>query len=429
HLVTTHGVRSLLLAGRRGTDAPGATELATELAESGARVEIVACDVSDRSALAGLLSAHPDITAVVHTAGVVRDGTIGSLTPEALGELRAPKADAARHLHELTAGHDLEAFVLYSSAAGVLGGAGQGAYAAANAALDALAAERRAQGLPGTSLAWGLWAPEAGGMGAGIGEADIERMARSGVRPLSVADGLVLLDAAVATDHPLLVPAGLDLPALTRTAGEQVPALFAQLVRPLTVRRAAVGAGAAGGQELAQRLAGLAGPERQRLVLEVVNRHVAGVLGAVGGGGAPEITPDKPFKELGFDSLTAVELRNGLGAEAGVRLPATLVFDYPTPAELAGFLLRQLVPEDAPEAGDAAYEESVRSSLREIPLARLRDAGLLDALLELAGHRPAAPGSPLSADDPAGQAGGTVDDIDDMDAESLISMALEGSDF
>ncbi|MFJ3232129.1 SDR family NAD(P)-dependent oxidoreductase [Streptomyces sp. NPDC086787] len=436
HLVTTHGVHSLLLTSRRGTDAPGATQLTTELSELGAHVEVVACDVTDRAALAELLAGHPDITAVIHTAGVVRDGTIGSLTAEALDEMRAPKADAARHLHELTADRELEAFVLYSSAAGVLGGAGQGAYAAANAALDALAAERRAQGLPGTSLAWGLWAPEAGGMGAGIGQGDIERMARSGVRPLTVPEGLALLDAAVATDHALLVPTGLDLPALAHTAGAQVPGLFKQLVRPVAVRRSATGGatatGGTGGQELARRLAGLTGPERQRLVLELVNRHVAAVLGAGAGGGAgtPEITPDKPFKELGFDSLTAVELRNGLGAEAGVRLPATLVFDYPTPAELAGFLVRQLVPEGTDvEAGDAAYEESVRAGLREIPLARLRDAGLLDALLELAGHRPATPGSSLSADDTTGDAGTTGDDIDDMDAESLISMALEGSDF
>ncbi|MEU6479269.1 type I polyketide synthase [Streptomyces sp. NPDC047017] len=429
HLVTTHGVQSLLLTSRRGTHAPGATQLATELTQSGARVEIAACDVTDRDALARLLDAHPDITAIVHTAGVVRDGTIGALTPDALDALRAPKADAARALHELTAGRGVEAFVLYSSAAGVLGGPGQGAYAAANAALDALAAERHAQGLPGVSLAWGLWAPEAGGMGAGIGAADIERMARSGVRPLSVADGLALLDAAVGSPRALLVPAGLDLPAPARSAGERVPPLFAQLVRPVTVRRSAAGTGAAAGQDLARRLAGLAGPDRQRLVLGLVNRHVAAVLGAVGGNGAPEITPDKPFKELGFDSLTAVELRNGLGAEAGVRLPATLVFDYPTPAELAGFLLRQLVPETADGAGEGAYEETVREALRAIPLARLRDAGLLDSLLELAGHRPAGTGAPLSADDPAGDTGGTVDDIDDMDAESLISMALEGSDF
>jgi acyl carrier protein len=393
-------------------------------------VEIVACDVTDRDAVAGLLAAHPGISAVVHTAGVVRDATIASLTPEALDALRAPKADAARHLHELTAGRELEAFVLYSSAAGVLGGPGQGAYAAANAALDALAAERRERGLPATSLAWGLWAPEAGGMGAGLTQADVDRMARSGVRPLTAAEGLALLDAAVAADRAVLVPAGLDLPALARAAGDRVPPLFDRLVRPTAVRRSAAGTGAAGGQEFAKRLAGLAGPDRQRLVLALVKRHVAAVLGTAGGAGAPEITPDKPFKELGFDSLTAVELRNALGAEAGVRLPATLVFDYPTPAELAGFLLGQLVPEDATETGDTAYEESVRAALREIPLARLRDAGLLDALLELGGHRPGlGTDALLSVDDPAGEAGATADDIDDMDAESLISMALEGSDF
>ncbi|MEU6285846.1 beta-ketoacyl reductase, partial [Streptomyces sp. NPDC047028] len=394
------------------------------------KVEVVACDVTDRDAVAALLEAHPDITAVVHTAGVVRDGTVASLTAETLAELRAPKVDAARYLHELTADRDLAAFVLYSSAAGVLGGAGQGAYAAANAALDALAAERRAQGLPGTSLAWGLWAPEAGGMGAGLTETDVDRMARSGVRPLAAADGLALLDAAVAADRALLLPAGLDLPALARAAGSQVPALLSQLVRPTAVRRSAAAgaASAGGGQELARRLAGLSATDRQRLVLDVVKRHVAAVLGTAGGAGAPEITPDKPFKELGFDSLTAVELRNALGAEAGVRLPATLVFDYPTPAELAGFLLQQLVPDDAADAGDAAHEESVRAALMAIPLARLRDAGLLDTLLELGGHRPESTGSTRSADDPAVEAG-AVDDIDDMDAESLISMALEGSDF
>ncbi|MGW7386601.1 SDR family NAD(P)-dependent oxidoreductase [Streptomyces sp. NPDC054794] len=341
HLVAEHGVRSLVLVGRRGPDAPGAAELAAELQESGAEVTVAACDVADRDALAALLDTHPGIRAVVHTAGVVDDATVGRLTPAQLHSVLAPKAESARHLHELT--RDLDAFVLFSSAAGVLGGAGQANYAAANAYLDSLAAHRRAQGQPAVSLAWGLWDPATGGMGADLTDTDLERMARTGVRPLGAAQGLALLDAAVAGADALTVAVRLDVPVLARSLSGGVPGLLRSLVR-VPARRTAAGGASGGGTALRDRLAATGDrEERAGLVLDLVRRHVRTVLGFAEG---QTVEAEKPFKDFGFDSLTAVEFRNALAAETGVRLPATLVFDYPTPHELAAHLLKELAPAD-----------------------------------------------------------------------------------
>ncbi|MDF9815652.1 type I polyketide synthase [Streptomyces sp. SPB162] len=417
HLVTEHGVRDLLLTSRRGHNAPGAAELTAELTAAGATVTIAACDVSNRDALAALLNDVP-LSAVIHAAGIVDDGVLASLTPERLAAVLAPKAEAAHHLHELTAGTDLDAFVLFSSAAGVLGGAGQGAYAAANTYLDALATHRRAVGLPAVSLAWGLWAPEAGGMGAELSGAEVERMARGGVLALGEEQGLALLDASLIADRAVLVPAGLDVSALVRSAGGEVPGLFRGLVRGKVRRTAAAGdSGGAGTSGLAQRLAALPSDERLPVVVELVRSQVVAVLGLTA---AQEVELGKPFKEFGFDSLTAVEFRNQLSTAAGVRLPATLVFDYPTPQELADFLLEEAAPGTNADPGTAAYEESVRASLLAIPLARLRETGLLDTLLQLAG---------LQTEDDGPTAEDASESIDEMDAESLISKALEGSDF
>ncbi|MEI5103838.1 beta-ketoacyl reductase [Streptomyces sp. PmtG] len=310
HLAERHGVRRLVLASRRGPAAEGAAELRDALAAHGADVTVAACDVADRDALAALLAEH-SVTAVVHTAGVLDDGTIGSLTPDQIDTVFRPKVDAARHLHELTRGLDLTAFVLFSSVAGTLGAPGQGNYAAANAFLDGLARRRRAEGLPATSLAWGLWA---GGMGA--------RVADSATAGLSADEGVTLFDAAVAGAEPVVVPMRLDLRAVRELPA--IPPVFSGLVR--TTSRRAAGSGADPAGALRERLAPLTEDERERLLLDLVRTQVAMVLGHAG----PEaVASGNAFTELGFDSLTAVDLRNRLNTatgasparHAGLRLP------------------------------------------------------------------------------------------------------------
>ncbi|MYR84881.1 KR domain-containing protein, partial [Streptomyces sp. SID685] len=304
----------------------------------GAEATWAACDLADRAAVARLLAAHP-VDSVVHTAGVLDDGVIAALTPERVGAVLAPKADAVLHLDELT--DDSTTFVLFSSAAGVFGNPGQGNYAAANAFLDAFARHRRAQGRPTVSLAWGLWEQE-GAMADTLDAAGRSRMARSGVLALTTEDGLRLFDAALAADEPLLVPVRLDTAALRDRAAQTVPAPLRGLVRNSvrgTAQRAATGS-------LADRLAGLPGDERAEALLELVRGEVAAVLGH----SSPRaVQPTHAFQDLGFDSLTAVELRNRLTGATGLRLPATLVFDHPTPTALARHIGRELLDE-APAA-------------------------------------------------------------------------------
>ncbi|MGW2014046.1 SDR family NAD(P)-dependent oxidoreductase [Streptomyces sp. NPDC001927] len=350
HLVTVHGVRRLVLAGRRGAAAPEAVALAEELRGLGAEVSVAACDAADRTALAALIAeitAERPLTGVVHTAGVLDDGVIASQTPERVDRALRPKVDAAWHLHRLTQGHDLAAFVLFSSTSGLFGAPGQGNYAAGNAFVDALAEHRRALGLPAVSQVWGLWA-HASGMTGHLGTADLRRAARDGVVPLPTADALSLFDrAATGAADPVLVPAWLDLTSFA-TGGTPVPALLRGLVRG-PARRAA---DAESGQDtLAQRLVALGAAERDRLLLDLVRGHASVVLGHADG---DAVTPGHAFKELGFDSLTAVELRNRLAAATGLRLPATLVFDHPNPRALAEHLRGELLGErSAPVAAVA----------------------------------------------------------------------------
>ncbi|MGW3123028.1 SDR family NAD(P)-dependent oxidoreductase [Streptomyces sp. NPDC001107] len=334
HLVTEHGMRHLLLTSRSGLDAPGAAELRDELAGLGAEVRIAACDAADRDGLAAALAeVTAPLTAVVHAAGVLDDALVDSLTPEHLDKVLRPKTDAAFALHDLTRDTDLAAFVLFSSGAALFGGAGQANYAAANAALDALARRRRAEGLPGLSIAWGMW-EERTGMTRHLGDADLSRMNRGGVTPLASAEGLDLFDRALACDHDYLLAARLDTAAL-RTGGQEIPPLLAGLVRAPRRRAATEAAAGRAADDLMTRLSGLSEADAHRALLDLVRSHAAAVLGHTS---AERVQQGRPFKDLGFDSLTGVELRNRLSAATGVRLPAGLVFDHPTPEALARFI-------------------------------------------------------------------------------------------
>ncbi|QIY60298.1 SDR family NAD(P)-dependent oxidoreductase [Streptomyces sp. RPA4-5] len=357
HLATEHGVRHLLLLSRRGTDSPGAAELVEELRALGAEATVAACDAADRDALAGVLAGVPDehpLTGVVHTAGVVDDGVVTALTDEQLATVLRPKADAARHLDELTAGHDLAMFVLFSSVAAVLGPPGQGNYAAANGFLDALAGHRRARGLAGTSLAWGLWA-ESSGITGHLTGADLARAARVGA-PLTTAQGTALFDVARTVPRAHLVTSNLDLNALSGDPAGPPPMLRALV--GATLRRASDAPTAA---TLTQRLASVRPEGRLPLLVDLVREQTALVLGHA----SPDaVAAGRAFKEAGFDSLTSVELRNRMQAATGLRLPATLVFDHPNPAALADHLLAELLggrdlPAPVQAAAVATYQDPI----------------------------------------------------------------------
>jgi NADPH:quinone reductase-like Zn-dependent oxidoreductase/acyl carrier protein len=361
HLVTAHGVRHLVLASRSA----GGADVIAELAELGASATVIGCDVSDRAGLVGLLASIPDehpLTGVVHAAGVLDDGLVGSLTPDRVDAVFRPKVDAAWHLHELTEHLDLAMFVMYSSAAGVLGSAGQGNYAAANAFLDALAARRRAQGLAGTSIAWGFW-EERSAMTGQVSDADVARMAQQGMLPLSTERGMQLFDAARGVDEPLLVTLPLDM-AVLRKEAERLPALLRSFGRP-PVRRAVASSTAApdSGSTLERQLAGLTPAEQRETLTRLVRSHAAAVLGHL----TPEaVDVGQAFRELGFDSLTAVELRNRLNTATGLRLSATAVFDHPNPTALAEHLLTELAPPAAdPTAAGLAEIDRLESALAE----------------------------------------------------------------
>ncbi|MEU3743407.1 SDR family NAD(P)-dependent oxidoreductase [Streptomyces sp. NPDC032198] len=363
HLVTAHGVRHLVLTGRRGPDAPNAAALQEELAGLGADTRIVACDTADREAVAGLLAgidgAHP-LTGVVHLAGVLDDTVVESLTPERLDTVLRPKADGAWHLHELTAGLGLSAFVLFSSMAGLLGAAGQGNYAAANAFLDALAQRRRDQGLPAHSLAWGFWA-QTSGLTAELAATDLARMARAGVVPLSSADGMALFDAALTRPEGVLLPAHWETRRLREhAAAGALPPLLRGVVGTSVRRTAAVAGAGTVDAGLRDRLVALPEPQALEVLVELVRSHAVAVLGAAS---AATIEEDRAFKEVGFDSLTAVELRNRLGSATGLALPSSLVFDHPTPTVLAAHLYAEVTG-----ARDATAPVQVRAADDDDPI-------------------------------------------------------------
>ncbi|WP_049580681.1 type I polyketide synthase, partial [Streptomyces sp. SBT349] len=371
HMVATHGVSSIVLASRRGENAPGAHELRTELEELGARVAVVACDIAEPGgvgqALAAVPTEHP-LTGVIHTAGVLDDGLVEDLTPERVrGVLRA-KVDGAWHLHLATRDMpDLAMFALYSSAAGILGSPGQANYAAANTFLDALAAHRHAAGLPAVSIAWGLWEDDSALTGR-MAAADRARLARRGFEPMPAPLALQLLDkACFQLNQPVIAAANLNPKRLVAEAeaGALPPALRSLLPASGRVsRRQALAGGHDEGASLASRLAGLTEEQQLDTLLDLVRSDAAVVLGH---GSAASVEGGRAFRDAGFDSLTAVELRNRLSAVTGLRLPATLVFDYPTPLVLAGFLRDEVVGDQAVAVG-AGVVVPVASDVADDPV-------------------------------------------------------------
>ncbi|MFC8241647.1 type I polyketide synthase [Streptomyces chartreusis] len=415
HWAADRGAVHVLLLSRRGPGAPGADTLAKQLTERGARVTVAACDIADRDALAAHLDALPaeqPLTAVIHAAGVSDgDSDTTALTQDTLQTLLSAKLLGARHLHELTADRDLDAFVLFSSGAASWGSGGQAAYAAANAYLDALAAHRRAAGLPATSVAWGAWG-ETGmatepGLAAGL--------ARRGVHPMDPETALAALQRALDEDVSGLTVTATDwavfLPAFT--AARPSP-LLSELAR-------ATHAGPAGapdpedGPGLRDRLAELPDVERTRLLLDLVRTEAAATLGH---SGADAVPAERALRDLGFDSVSAVDLRNRLKAVTGLALPASLVFDHPNATAVAAHLRTELFPDapDAPDAGDDP-DAAVRAALAAVPPARLRKAGLLELILQLADRDPA------TTDTPTGE--GDAHDLDALDGESLLRLAAE----
>jgi polyene macrolide polyketide synthase len=364
HLVRDCGVRHVLLASRRGPTAPGMDELAAELSADGVQVAAVACDVADRDAVAQVFDQF-EVSAVIHTAGVLDDAVLASLQPGQVDAVLRPKVDGSWNLHQASLHRELAAFVVFSSAAGVLGAPGQGNYAAGNAFLDALAVYRQGLGLPGLSLAWGAW-DQTTGMTARLRDQDLARLARGGFPPLTAAHGTALFDAAVSAGRPAAVPMRINRRMLAAAAAQLPPLLHALI--PVTSRPAA-GHGTAPAA-LAAQLAALPPAERTAELQTLVQAEVAAVLGHPD---PAAITPARPFTELGFDSLTAVELRNRLAARTSTRLPATVIFDHPTPTELAEHLsaeidnaaVQQAPPEPAAETAQDLVTQLYRQALAD----------------------------------------------------------------
>jgi mycoketide-CoA synthase len=424
HVVTHHGVRRLLLVSRRGPDAPGAAELVAELTAAGAQVEAVACDAADREALAKVIADIPvqrPLSAVMHAAGVVDDAVVTSLTPERVDAVLRAKVDAAWNLHELTRDLDVTAFVLFSSMGGLVGSSGQANYAAANSFLDALAIHRRAHGLPAISLGWGLW-DQASDMTGALASVDFARFARDGIVAMSSGEALRLLDTAMIIDEPFVLPAHIDLVALrAKFDAGTLPPMFVDLINAQARRQVDDSLAAAKSKSaLLQRLEGLPEDEQHAILLDLVRSHIATVLGT---SNPDAIDPDRAFQELGFDSLTAVEMRNRLKTATGLALSPTLIFDYPNSAALAGYFHQALLgatDQDTPQA--APGEAELQRVVASIPVKRLRQAGVLDLLLALAND--------TDGDGQTTGAQGTAaaKDIADMDLDDLVNAAFMNDD-
>ncbi|MFF9573211.1 SDR family NAD(P)-dependent oxidoreductase [Streptomyces sp. NPDC014685] len=423
-LVVEHGARHLVLTSRRGPDAPGTEEIVAELTEAGAEsVRVLACDVSKRTEVAQVLAEigteHP-LTGVFHLAAVLDDGVVRNQSAERFARVLAPKVSGALHLHELTAGLELSAFVLFSSAAGTLGAPGQSNYAAANVFLDTLAAHRRKLGLPAVSLAWGLWEQAGVGMTARLGEAELARLRRRGSQALSAEEGMRLLDVALGRPETRLVPIKLDVAGLRHGSGDEAAPLFGALVRP-RLRRAQEAVVRA--ESLRERLAGLSAEDQVATLLRTVRQEVSGVLGLQG----PDAVPaDKSLRDFGWDSLMAVELRNRLSAYAEVALPSTLAFDYPTSRAIAEFLYVRLdLGTASGEAGppqDPA--KAAEWALGRVTPEQLLQSGLLAQLLELAQPQTDSSGGARTAEEALQAASELSDDDMDRALDAVLGKAM-----
>ncbi|WP_456115235.1 type I polyketide synthase [Streptomyces scopuliridis] len=414
------GAEHVVLTSRRGEDAPGAAALRAELEDLGARVTIAACDAADRDALAGVLAAIPDefpLASVFHAAGVADgDATVESLTLDQLDALMRSKLTAALHLHELTRGLDLDAFVLFSSGAATWGSGGQPGYAAANAFLDALAEHRRAEGLTAASVAWGTWAE----VGMATVDEVHERLRRQGVMPMEPPFALAALQRMLEDGDTALTVTLMDwerfTPSFTATRPSPLLSGIPEAGRALASDELPAGDGGPAVPPLRQRLDTLPTAERDRALLEAVRAEASATLGH---DAADAIPATRAFRDVGFDSVTAVELRNRLRTALGLPLPAALVFDHPTPAALAqhiGSLLFGTAPGRADEHRADDPDAEIRDALASVPISRLRKAGLLDMVLKLATADAAEATAPAAEGE---------DSLDDMDAESLLRLATE----
>ncbi|MET9701204.1 type I polyketide synthase [Streptomyces sp. NPDC006529] len=434
------GAQHLVLVSRSGADAPDADRVRAELEALGAAVTLAACDVTDREALAalvaGLAADGTPVRAVVHAAGVSQPPGTGTDLP-GFARVVTAKTAGAVHLDALFDTPDsLDAFVLFSSIAGVWGGGGQGAYAAANTFLDALAERRAARGLAATAVAWGPWAD--GGM-ATEGDAE-EQLSRRGLPPVAPETNLLALERALTSRNAAVTVARVDwdrfapvfAAARPRPLIGDLPEVRATLLAQAPTGGTAGAVAADPSEAVLERLAGLSGDDRDTALLDLVRDHAAAALGHPS---ADAVAADRAFKDLGFDSLTAVDLRNRLGAACGLRLPSSLVFDYPNPQALTRHLLRTLFPEGGAGAGAAAadldtdpQDAELRRTLATIPLGRIREAGLIEELLRLAdpGTPDGGSGHGAGEGDAAGDSLGSLDSIDEMDLQDLLDLALDG---
>jgi acyl transferase domain-containing protein/acyl carrier protein len=350
-----HGAPHLLLLSRRGGNAPGAARLREELTGLGSAVTILACDAADRDALAraidGIPPEHP-LTAVIHTAGTVDDAPVNEMTADQMERALRPKTGALQNLRDMTGGFDLSAFVLFSSSAGLLPSVGQGAYAAGNAYLDASAAQLRATGVPALSVAWGVW--------SGGGMADNDRLAtylsNSGTGLITPHLATAALQQALDCGDTNVMVANIDWDRF---------ATFFNAVRPHPVVSGltSVSSAPAVAEEthvaLLAQLSGLTPELRLSAVLDVVCAEVSAVLGYAR---TERVVPDQAFRDLGFDSVTAVELRNRLNRATGLRVSPTAIFDHPTADALARHLLDALTEESADSDEEPEPEGDTTSS-------------------------------------------------------------------